>query len=337
MTIEKLPSGNYRIKKMIKGKTYRVTVDHKPTKREAEEIIQEQVHDTESHAKDDISFEQATMDYIKVKHNVLAPNTRRGYLTALQRLSEDFKCLSINKLTQIIIQAEISRLSASYAPKTVRNTFGLISAVLLMYRPAFAYNITLPQPKEPDYIMPTSEQVGAIIEAVRGTKYFVPFMLGVCGLRRSEICAATIDDIHGEYIHISKALEHGENGKEIRDNAKTKDSVRDVPLSEEILEAIKASGTIYDGDDTSLWKRLRKEQDRLNIPHFRFHDLRAFYASYAHAHGIPDKHIQHNCGWKTSYTMNKIYKRLMQDEYEKSQNKFFEMLKDDFDQKKNPS
>ena len=35
MTIEKLKSGSYRIVQMHEGKRYRVTIDHKPTQKEA--------------------------------------------------------------------------------------------------------------------------------------------------------------------------------------------------------------------------------------------------------------------------------------------------------------
>ena len=322
MTIEKLPSGSYRIKQMVSGKTYRITVDHRPTKKEAEELIRSHLAESETYTDTDITFQKAAENYLVIKYDVLAPNTRRGYNVALKRLSDGFKQTLLNDLTQIIIQNEISRLSASCAPKTVKNTFGLIRPVLSMYRPSFDYHVKLPQAKSPDLYMPTADEIKKILDAVKNTRYYVPFVLGVCGMRRSEICAATIDDIDGHYLRISKALEHGDNGKEIRDNAKTEDSVRRIYLSDELLARIEAAGIIYDGDDTSLWKRLDKEQKKLGITHFRFHDLRAFFVSYAHAQGIPDQMIQEAGGWKTDYTMKKIYRRTISDEYEKSQMKY---------------
>ena len=40
MTIEKLKSGNYRISEMRNGNRIRITVDHKPNKAEARELLE---------------------------------------------------------------------------------------------------------------------------------------------------------------------------------------------------------------------------------------------------------------------------------------------------------
>ena len=80
MTIEKLPSGNYRIKEMRNGKTYRITVDHKPTKTEARNLVEKQLtgyHNTET-------FGAAAESYIKSKQNVLSPATIRGYYSKVK-------------------------------------------------------------------------------------------------------------------------------------------------------------------------------------------------------------------------------------------------------------
>ena len=69
MTIEKLPSGNYRIKEMRDGKTYRITVDHKPTKSEASKLIQDKLVGLNNNTP----FEKAADYYIKSK-NLLRKN-----------------------------------------------------------------------------------------------------------------------------------------------------------------------------------------------------------------------------------------------------------------------
>ena len=49
------------------------------------------------------------------------------------------------------------------------------------------------------------------------------------------------------------------------------------------------------------------------LPHFRFHDLRAYSASIRHAIGIPDQYIMREGGWKTDTVLKAIYRRTMQD------------------------
>ena len=39
MAIRQLKSGNWNIRKMVDGRSYSVTIDHKPTDREAERLI----------------------------------------------------------------------------------------------------------------------------------------------------------------------------------------------------------------------------------------------------------------------------------------------------------
>ena len=44
MRIEKLPSGSYRMRKMYKGKMYTVVTDYKPTRKEAIQLMADQLN-----------------------------------------------------------------------------------------------------------------------------------------------------------------------------------------------------------------------------------------------------------------------------------------------------
>ena len=71
MKLEKLPSGSYRAKKIYKGKTYRVTFDHKPTDQEAlialAEVMQEEA------PREKGTFGTYAKRYIESKRNILSP------------------------------------------------------------------------------------------------------------------------------------------------------------------------------------------------------------------------------------------------------------------------
>ena len=43
MAIRQLKSGNWNIRKMVDGRSYSITIDHKPTDREAERLIMRQI------------------------------------------------------------------------------------------------------------------------------------------------------------------------------------------------------------------------------------------------------------------------------------------------------
>lgn len=327
MNIEKLPSGNYRITKQIKGKRYRATLDHKPTKAEAEQAIRELVGNGDTYADNKLTFEQALESYIQAKYNVLSPSTRRGYYIVLRRLPEGFRRAPVNNIDHIMVQKEINRQTALLKPKTVRNSFGVISAVLGMFRPGLRLDISLPQPEKPDLYLPEAAEMKRVLDEVRGTKYYVPFVLGICGMRRSEICAANPADLDGNTLTISKAIVPDEHNVDTEKGTKTTESTRMIYVPDEIVELIKENDVIYNGDDTSLWKKLNDVLNKLGIEHFRFHDLRAFFVSYAHMQGIPDQVIMEAGGWKTDYTMKKIYRRTMREEYKKEQKNYWDGIK----------
>ena len=50
---------------------------------------------------------------------------------------------------------------------------------------------------------------------------------------------------------------------------------------------------------------------RYRFPPYRFHDLRHFFASFAHARGVSDADILAAGGWKTSNVMQTVYRQSM--------------------------
>lgn len=328
MTITKLPSGNYRVRYYDEsGKQKSFTIDHEPGKKELQRLVDEKLSESKTHSSHNMTFSQAAEDYVKAKYNVLSPSTRKGYAVALKRLSDNFTSTNINNIDQIMVQHEINRLSAINSPKTVKNTHGFITAVLSMFRPMLILKTTLPQKEKKDFYLPTNDDIKRILDEVRDTKYYVPFVLGICGMRRSEICAALPEDIKDNYLYINKAkVQNEKNEFEIK-STKTTDSTRKILLSNDIIKIIQDAGEIYTGNDTSLWKALDRCQKKLNIPHFRFHDLRGYFASYAHEHGMSDQMIQEAGGWKTDATMKRVYRRTMQDEYASVQQRYWDDLK----------
>ena len=169
-----------------------------------------------------------------------------------------------------------------------------------LYRPRFNYAVKLPQKKKYKPYVPTEEQVKAILDASKGSHYHIGFQLAVLGMRRAEIAAATINDLHGNILSINKdRIYDEENHLMTRDNTKTEESTREIYLPDALVEEIKQAGYIYDKTPPMLVNTLHKYQDQLGIPRFRLHDFRVFFVSYAHSLKIPDLYIQKSGGWKT--------------------------------------
>lgn len=311
MKIEKLPSGSYRVRKMYKGETYTVIFDYKPTQKEALQAISEEL-ENETLRKEHMTFKQAAENYIDLKKNVLSPSTIREYTGTLGRLSDQLLSKRITDIKAIDIQKEINQLSKDKSPKTVRNYHGFITAVLGTFRSNLIINTTLPQKVKNEPYIPSDSDIKKIITEIEGTQFEIPILLACYGLRRSEICALTLDDLSGNTLTINKAMVFDNNKKWVIKTTKTTESTRDVIISPILAEKIRAQGFIYKGHPNSISKHLGRLQTKLGIPHFSVHKLRHYFASKMSELGIPEADILKIGGWNTDHVMKTVYRHSLQ-------------------------
>lgn len=313
MKIEKLPSGSYRIRKMYKGKTYAITFDYKPTQKEAIQAMAAEL-DKVSQKGETLTFKSAYERYIESKRNVLSPSTIMGYDIIIKRISQKFLDMQICDITALDVQEEINLVASSRSPKTVRNTHGLISAVLGIFSPNLKLTTTLPQKIKKEPYIPSDEDVKRILQAAEGTEYEIPILLACYGMRRSEICALTMDDIKGDIISINKAMVPNERKEYVVKSTKTISSTREIIVPTEIAEKIRERGYVYKGCPDCITNFLERTEKDLGIPKFSIHKLRHYFASRLSAMNIPDADILKMGGWETDRIMKTIYRHSMQDE-----------------------
>ena len=325
MTIEKLDTGSYRIRQQYNGKRYQIVVKYKPTQKEATILMAEKMKLAPEEKKNvPKTFKNCTIEYINDRRSdsILSPSTIRGYMSLINSsMDSKFVNKNIYDITPKDIQVEITRYSQEHAPKSVRNMHGLISTIMHEYRPSFVYDTKLPELQTRISTTPSIEEVKMLLEATSGTPFHVMVQLGILGLRSGEMQALTLDDMKqlksGAYIlTINKdRIRNEKNQWVIKNIPKNNTSNRKIELPKELAEEILAQkGFCLRGADTFL-RRLHDYQDALEIKRTRVHDLRHYCATYLHYLGYPDKYIQAYCGWKTNYTMNKIYKEAFEDEF----------------------
>ena len=307
MTIESLKSGKFRVSEMRDGKRYRVTLDHAPSDKEAKKIFDKM----EGKVQNSTPFKDAAEKYIELKSNVLSPSSIRGYKIIVRHLDESFLNTAIDRIDLPRMQLLVNTLATYQAPKTVRNTNAFIMSVLKFYGIEIK-SPTLPQKKKKkdDYI-PSEEDIKRILAEVKGTQYEVPFILGTLGLRRSEICALSPEDLNGNTLSINKALVLNENNEWIlKDTTKTEESNRTITVPDYVANLIREKGACPCTPHSLYWK-LQRVQMSLGIPRFPFHKLRHFFASYMHDLGYTDKQIQEFGGWKSDHIMKSVYQHAM--------------------------
>lgn len=308
MNIEKLPSGSYRIRETHKGIRYSLTVPYKPTKKEAWDLLQEKMH----RKVKDIVFENAYKEYIRIKENVLSPSTIRGYNTIFRNMDKWFLEMDIGDIEEYHLQKLISDYAEKHSPKSTRNLYGLVRAVIRFFIPQSSISATLPQKVHRESHAPTREDIQRLLETADGTPYYIPIYLATLSLRRSEICALTLDDLSEDNkLTINKALVPCDDGYTLKPTPKTDASNRVILLPDHLAERIRAQGYIFKYQPQAIDQYIRRTLPKLGIKQFSVHKLRHFFASYAHDLGYTDAQIQKMGGWSTDNVMKTVYRHAM--------------------------
>lgn len=316
MTIEKLPSGSYRIRQTEKGKRYSLTVPFKPTQKQAFELINEKISHRQSRS---VVFQTAAEEYIRIKKDVLSPSTVRGYNAYLRNMPEWFTSMDIADIEDYHLQKLISEHSQAHSPKSVHNLYGFVRAVIRLFVPKTDICATLPQKVRRRDYTPSRDDVMRLLDYSKDTPFYVPIYLATLSLRRSEICALTMDDLKGDKLTVNKALVRSDNGFVLKPTPKTDASNRIVTLPRDLVERINEQGYIYNLYPNSIDQYIRRHLPKLGIPNFSVHDLRHFFASYAHDLGYSDAQIQKMGGWSTDNVMKAVYRHAMDSEQASSQ------------------
>ncbi|MDD6812444.1 MAG: site-specific integrase [Lachnospiraceae bacterium] len=309
-TAQKLPSGSWRcqvyshteetlqpdgtIKKKRIYKSFTSDVPGPKGKRLAEQAAAEWAAQKENtYCVQNITFGEALDRYIESRESVLSPRTIMDYKRIRAKELNTIMDIKIALITQEDIQRAVNLEAQIHSPKTVRNSHGLISAVMRTYRPNFALNTALPKKVRPDIYIPSENEIRTLLDVVSDTPMELPVLLAAFGpMRRGEICALTSDDIKGNVVHVCKNMVLTSDHKWIIKSPKSYAGDRYIDYPEFVSEKWKGkNGRIVTLNPNEITDRFNSILKRAGLTHFRFHDLRHYSASIQHALGIPDSYI----------------------------------------------
>lgn len=343
---KKLPSGSWRVRvfdheEIRNGKKVQVTksftvADPTPRgRRECERLAAEWAASKREELTTEatITVSEAMDRCLDAKQDVLSPSTLRSYHGLRDNAYDELLDVPIGRLTQEKIQRWIDRYSRDHSPKTCRNAHGFLVAAVSMFRPDFHVKTRLPQPVPVEYVTPTDEEIALLVAETKGTALGRAILLAAFGtLRAGEVCALTPADIKGNVVTVSKSMAIVRGGGTVIKQPKNSSSVRKILYPEAVIRELRAvkSGPLVDIHPHHLAEQLHREQEKLGISRFRYHDLRAYSASVMHAIGVPDAYIMERGGWRTDSTLKKVYRRAMSDEaalfYQQVNRKFEKLI-----------
>lgn len=337
----KLPSGNWNVRALEytdeNGKKHFKSFTA-PTKKEAEYLAADYYANKKAKAAAgiNITLSEAIRRYIDSMNNILSPSTICGYEQIYRLRLKSIMHLPLSKLTNDTIQTAINQETLHLKPKTVRNISALLSAVLKKYNPNFVYKVILPQKTKSEISIPTQEQMRLILDDVKGTEMEIPLLLAAClGLRRSELIGLKWKNVNFDKstIRIDTAIVPGIGAKKFEKAPKSMAGYRTLSVPENIMQKLKAAKETATSEKVitltggAIYARFDHILKRLELPHFRLHDLRHYYASVLLAMGIPNKYAQQRMGHSTDNMLKNVYQHIMEDtknEIDKNVDNYFD-------------
>lgn len=339
----KLNSGKWRIQIQIDGKRYSCTG---VTKKEAQDQAKKIYAGIEMEKRIPLTVGKAMDKYIEEKTGVLSPSTIRGYKSVRRNYFQDIMDTNISDLTQGDIQLAVSNESLKgKSPKTIRNAHGLLNSVLEEFRPNFVAHTHLPEKQKAELRIFTEEEMQKVWQAAKGSKYELPILLASwMGLRMSEIRGLKFKDVHSfklvyadehrvlgaepAKLHVHTAVVRDADGNHVEKGPKTAAGDRWIKIPNVILNLIHQQLMEFPDDieneqilecyicpwaDITIYKNFKNICKKAGVEPCRFHDLRHFAASEAHALGVPNKYSMKRMGHKTEHMLQSVYQHTMRD------------------------
>jgi integrase len=306
MKPRRLPSGSWNVRITIKGQTYSFTdPDKKTVMRLASEFADKQRDKVRNP-----TLAQACEDFITEREKTLSPSTLRSYRGIVKKITERNPAIMQKKVIALTDMDILNIVRPLRTVKTKRNYLNFLQVAT-----GKKYDINLSGKASHEIAVPTDLEVMGLLAIFGDTEMEIPVMLGAFGgLRRGEICALTMQDIDGDYVHITKSMVKAPDRSWVIKSPKTPKSVRRVLLPHFVVERIQKQGYVTHLLPCNISDRFWKTQLRLGIERpYCFHSLRHYSASYLHSIGIPDAYIMERGGWSTPHVMQKVYRHALAD------------------------
>lgn len=328
-----LPSGNWRCRAYI-GKDENGKKIYKsftaPTRKQAELLAAQAAVNGKEREKEELTIGKAVANYIESKENVLSPSTIQGYRRIEKNQIPQIENVLLDDFNSTAAQKYINNIAKSLSPKSVSNTWGLISSAVKMADPEKRIVVTLPAKRKAVRDLPTPQEV---IKAVRGTDVELPAMLAMwLSLRLSEVRGIKYKDITRNVLSVRRTVLLVDGSDVVREQTKTYGSTRRLKLPPYLVNLIgtgQPEEFVVKMSHAMIYNKFVDCIEKAGLQHMRFHDLRHLNASVMLQLGIPEKYAMERGGWTTNTTLQNVYQHTFsaeRDAVDEKIDEYFEKL-----------
>ena len=262
-------------------------------------------------------------DYISSNSKTLSPSTLRGYDYILKKR---FSSAMLQPVDAIDWQKAINTDAEKYKPKTVKNSWGLVTASL-NYAGYNIPNVNLPAVPVPETQFLDHKQIIEFLDAIEGDIAELPALLALHSLRASEMYHLAREDITDNTIRVHGATVRDKTGIWIdKETNKNATSTRDIPIIlPRILKLLPESGKVVTVPQETVRQHLIRVCKKNNLPVCSLHDLRRSYSSLSAYLKLHEEYVCKTGGWQLgSPIVHKVYIKIsdatIQEDAEKMKN-----------------
>jgi integrase len=331
---KKLPSGQWRALVYdytdASGKRHyeSFTAD---TKKEAEYMAADFAMNKKRISKPrNLTLKEAIDEYIQNSDAILSPTTIQGYKKIKRNSYQELMDIPLKNLTNELLQAAVnneskrpskrnSKTVKCLSPKSVKNSYGLITAVVNRYYPSLDCSVKLPAAENhiKELIPPET-----IMNMVKDTDIELPVLLAMwLSFSMSEIRGLKKSSIKDGYITINEVVVDVNREAIRKSQAKAFTRIRRHEIPSYIQGLIDMTNPNTEELVTlsghAIYMRFKRLLEKNKLPHMTFHELRHMNASIMALLRIPDKYAMERGGWKTDKVMKKVYTHTFSEERQK--------------------
>ena len=258
-----------------------------------------------------ITLGAAVDNYINDNDAVLSPSTINAYKSYRRTR---FNAYMSEDVEQINYQRMINEECKKVSPKTVHNAFRLVTASL-KHEGITIPEVNLPQKHKTERPWLDYQQIQILLDKCKGKPYELGILLGLHGLRRSEMLHLTSDDVDTDkgLIFVRGASVIGTGNKLVsKETNKTTASSRVVniviPRLNELIDG--KEGKLITTNPTTLYGSINDICRQNSLPTVGVHGLRHSFASLAYHLGWSELTTMREGGWSNPDTVHRIYTHL---------------------------
>jgi integrase len=200
-----------------------------------------------------------------------SPSTLRDYRSDLDRfVLPELGHLAVTDITRGDVQAIIERMNGEgFAGQTVRNAIVALQAFYRWRKPPIdpTINLDLPEPGARRERAATVAEAEALLQALARDAHDVYAAAFYAGLRRGELQALRVEDVHADRISVSRSWDPVTGEKP----PKSKAGIRDVPVVDRLhvtlerhCEGRRRDAFVFGSDDAPFTpNNVRRQAERL--------------------------------------------------------------------------